>query len=256
MGTLKGKVWLHKEGDMKNLNKKTTTDGKKRSVEETLTLELSEVYGRISNRKHQKNTLIALTVILKSFLNGDLYGRDIAKILSKELLWENYDELTKQGISIDINKLMTVFGQEDYSDIYHGSEFVTENAALFIQRGASLNLLLGQFLINDGWKNIEKLIQAGVPATDLLNKKRMLLYVNDYFDLTVSRVETIMNWFLRHGATKPQIGDWLKSELGKNVPIQLLRDHMINWAEYGIDPSKVYTMPGPNPGDQEGYYKE
>ena len=241
---------------MKNLNKKTTTDGKKRSVEETLTLELSEVYGRISNRKHQKNTLIALTVILKSFLNGDLYGRDIAKILSKELLWENYDELTKQGISIDINKLMTVFGQEDYSDIYHGSEFVTENAALFIQRGASLDLLLGQFLINDGWKNIEKLIQAGVPATDLLNKKRMLLYVNDYFDLTVSRVETIMNWFLRHGATKPQIGDWLKSELGKNVPIQLLRDHMINWAEYGIDPSKVHTMPGPNPGDQEGYYKE
>lgn len=241
---------------MKNLNKKNTTDGKKRSVEETLTLELSEVYGRISNRKHQKNTLIALTVILKSFLNGDLYGRDIAKILSKELLWENYDELTKQGISIDINKLMTVFGQEDYSDIYHGSEFVTENAALFIQRGASLDLLLGQFLINDGWKNIEKLIQAGVPVTDLLNKKRMLLYVNDYFDLTVSRVETIMNWFLRHGATKPQIGDWLKSELGKNVPIQLLRDHMINWAEYGIDPSKVYTMPGPNPGDQEGYYKE
>ncbi len=241
---------------MKNLNKKTTTDGKKRSVEETLTLELSEVYGRISNRKHQKNTLIALTVILKSFLNGDLYGRDIAKILSKELLWENYDELTKQGISIDINKLMTVFGQEDYSDIYHGSEFVTENAALFIQRGASLDLLLGQFLINDGWKNIEKLIQAGVPVTDLLNKKRMLLYVNDYFDLTVSRVETIMNWFLRHGATKPQIGDWLKSELGKNVPIQLLRDHMINWAEYGIDPSKVYAMPGPNPGDQEGYYKE
>lgn len=241
---------------MKNLNKKTTTDGKKRSVEETLTLELSEVYGRISNRKHQKNTLIALTVILKSFLNGDLYGRDIAKILSKELLWENYDELTKQGISIDINKLMTVFGQEDYSDIYHGSEFVTENAALFIQRGASLDLLLGQFLINDGWKNIEKLIQAGVPVTDLLNKKRMLLYVNDYFDLTVSRVETIMNWFLRHGATKPQIGDWLKSELGKNVPIQLLRDHMINWAEYGIDPSKVYTMPGPNPGDEESHYKE
>lgn len=241
---------------MKNLNKKTTTDGKKRSVEETLTLELSEVYGRISTRKHQKNTLIALIVILKSFLNGELYGRDISKILSKELLWENYDELTKQGISIDINKLMTVFGQEDYSDIYHGSEFVTENAALFIQRGASLDLLLGQFLINDGWKNIEKLIQAGVPVTDLLNKKRMLLYVNDYFDLTVSRVETIMNWFLRHGATKPQIGDWLKSELGKNVPIQLLRDHMINWAEYGIDPSKVHTMPGPNPGDQEGYYKE
>ena len=241
---------------MKNLNKKTTTDGKKRSVEETLTLELSEVYGRISTRKHQKNTLIALTVILKSFLNGELYGRDISKILSKELLWENYDELTKQGISIDIDKLMSAFGQEDYSDVYHGSEFVTENAGLFIQRGASLDLLLGQFLIHDGWKNIEKLIQAGVPVTDLLNKKRMLLYVNDYFDLTVSRVETIMNWFLRHGATKPQIGDWLKSELGKNVPIQLLHDHMINWAEYGIDPSKVYTMPGPNPGDQEGYYKE
>lgn len=241
---------------MKNLNKKTTTDGKKRSVEETLTLELSEVYGRISNRKHQKNTLIALTVILKSFLNGDLYGCDIAKILSKELLWENYDELTKQGISIDINKLMTVFGQEDYSDIYHGSEFVTENAALFVQRGASLDLLLGQFLINDGWKNIEKLIQAGVPVADLLNKKRILLYVDNYFCLTVDHVKTIMNWFLRHGATKPQIGDWLKSELGKNVPIQLLRDHMINWAEYGIDPSKVYTMPGPNPGDQEGYYKE
>lgn len=241
---------------MKNLNEKTRTDGKSRSIEGELMLELTETFGRISNRKHQKSTLISLNVILKSFLNGELYGRDIAKILSKELLWENYDELTKQGISIDINKLMTVFGQEDYSDIYHGSEFVTENAALFIQRGASLDLLLGQFLINDGWKNIEKLIQAGVPVTDLLNKKRMLLYVNDYFDLTVSRVETIMNWFLRHGATKPQIGDWLKSELGKNVPIQLLRDHMINWAEYGIDPSKVYTMPGPNPGDQEGYYKE
>ena len=241
---------------MKNLNRKTTTDGKSRSVEETLTVELAEVFGRISTRKHQKNTLIALIVILKSFLNGELYGRDISKILSKELLWENYDELTKQGISIDIDKLMTVFGQEDYSDIYHGSEFVTENAALFIQRGASLDLLLGQFLINDGWKNIEKLIQAGVPATDLLNKKRMLLYVNDYFDLTVSRVETIMNWFLRHGATKPQIGDWLKSELGKNVPIQLLRDHMINWSEYGIDPSKVHTMPGPNPGDEESHYKE
>lgn len=241
---------------MKNLNRKTTTDGKSRSVEETLTVELAEVFGRISTRKHQKNTLIALIVILKSFLNGELYGRDISKILSKELLWENYDELTKQGISIDINKLMTVFGQEDYSDIYHGSEFVTENAALFIQRGASLDLLLGQFLINDGWKNIEKLIQAGVPVTDLLNKKRMLLYVNDYFDLTVSRVETIMNWFLRHGATKPQIGDWLKSELGKNVPIQLLRDHMINWAEYGIDPSKVHTIPGPNPGDEESHYKE
>lgn len=241
---------------MKNLNKKTTTDGKKRSVEETLTLELSEVYGRISNRKHQKNTLIALTVILKSFLNGELYGRDISKILSKELLLENYDELTKQGISIDINKLMTVFGQEDYSDIYHGSEFVTENAAWFVQRGASLDLLLGQFLIHDGWKNIEKLIQAGVPVTDLLNKKRMLLYVDDYFELTVDRVKTIMNWFLRHGATKPQIGDWLKSELGRNVSVKLLRDPMINWAEYGIDPSKVHTMPGPNPGDQEGYYKE
>ena len=241
---------------MKNLNEKTKTGSKSRSVEETLTVELAEVFGRISNRKHQKNTLIALIVILKSFLNGDLYGRDIAKILSKELLWENYDELTKQGISIDINKLMTVFGQEDYSDIYHGSEFVTENAALFVQRGASLDLLLGQFLINDGWKNIEKLIQAGVPVADLLNKKRILLYVDNYFCLTVDHVKTIMNWFLRHGATKPQIGDWLKSELGKNVPIQILRDHMINWAEYGIDPSKVYTMPGPNPGDQEGYYKE
>ncbi len=241
---------------MKNLNRKTTTDGKSRSVEETLTVELAEVFGRISTRKHQKNTLIALIVILKSFLNGELYGRDISKILSKELLWENYDELTKQGISIDINKLMTVFGQEDYSDIYHGSEFVTENAALFVQRGASLDLLLGQFLINDGWKNIEKLIQAGVPVADLLNKKRILLYVDNYFCLTVDHVKTIMNWFLRHGATKPQIGDWLKSELGKNVPIQILRDHMINWAEYGIDPSKVHTMPGPNPGDQEGYYKE
>ena len=241
---------------MKNLNRKTTTDGKSRSVEETLTVELAEVFGRISTRKHQKNTLIALIVILKSFLNGELYGRDIAKILSKELLWENYDELTKQGISIDINKLMTAFGQEDYSDVCHGSEFVTENAAWFVQRGASLDLLLGQFLINDGWKNIEKLIQAGVPVTDLLNKKRILLYVDNYFCLTVDHVKTIMNWFLRHGATKPQIGDWLKSELGKNVPIQLLRDHMINWAEYGIDPSKVHTMPGPNPGDQEGYYKE
>lgn len=241
---------------MKNLNRKTTTDGKSRSVEETLTVELAEVFGRISTRKHQKNTLIALIVILKSFLNGELYGRDISKILSKELLWENYDELTKQGISIDIDKLMTVFGQEDYSDVYHGSEFVTENAAWFVQRGASLDLLLGQFFIHDGWKNIEKLIQAGVPVTDLLNKKRMLLYMNDYFDLTVDRVKTIMNWFLRHGATKPQIGDWLKSELGKNVPIQLLRDHMINWAEYGIDPSKVHTIPGPNPGDEESHYKE
>ena len=241
---------------MKNLNRKTTTDGKSRSVEEQLTVELTEVFDRISTRKHQKNTLIALTVILKSFLNGELYGRDISKILSKELLFENYDELIKQGISIDINKLMTVFGQEDYSDIYHGSEFVTENAAWFVQHGASLDLLLGQFLIHDGWKNIEKLIQAGVPVTDLLNKKRMLLYVNDYFDLTVDRVKTIMNWFLRHGATKLQIGDWLKSELGKNVPIQLLRDHMINWSEYGIDPSKVHTMPGPNSGDEESHYKE
>lgn len=241
---------------MKNLNEKTRTDGKNRSIEGELMLELTETFGRISNRKHQKNTLISLNVILKSFLNGDLYGRDIAKILSKELLFENYDELMKRGISIDINKLMTVFGQEDYSDIYHGSEFVTENAAWFVQRGASLDLLLGQFLINDGWKNIEKLIQAGVPVADLLNKKRILLYVDNYFCLTVDHVKTIMNWFLRHGATKPQIGDWLKSELGRNVPIQLLRDHMINWVEYGIDPSKVYTMPGPNPGDQEGYYKE
>ena len=241
---------------MKNLNEKIKTGSKSRSVEEQLTLELTAVFDRISTRKHQKNTLIALIVILKSFLNGELYGRDTSKILSKELLFENYDELMKQGISIDIDKLMTACGQEDYSYVYHGSEFVTENAAWFVQRGASLDLLLGQFLINDGWKNIEKLIQAGVPITDLLNKKRMLLYMNDYFDLTVDRVKTIMNWFLRHGATKPQIGDWLKSELGKNVPIQLLRDHMINWAEYGIDPSKVYTMPGPNPGDQEGYYKE
>ena len=241
---------------MKNLNRKTTTDGKSRSVEEQLTVELTEVFDRISTRKHQKNTLIALTVILKSFLNGELYGRDISKILSKELLFENYDELTKQGIPIDINKLMTAFGQEDYSDIYHGSEFVTENAAWFIQRGASLDLLLGQFLINDGWKNIEKLIQAGVPVADLLNKKRMLLYVDDYFCLTINRVETIMNWFLRHGATKPQIGDWLKSELGRNVSVKLLRDHTINWAEYGIDPSKVHTIPGPNPGDEESHYKE
>lgn len=93
---------------MKNLNKKTTTDGESRSVEELLKLELTEVFGRISTRKHQKNTLITLNVILKSFLNGDLYDRDISKILSKELLLENYDELTKQGISIDINKLMTV----------------------------------------------------------------------------------------------------------------------------------------------------
>ena len=241
---------------MKNLNEKTKTGSKSRSVEEQLTLKLTEVFDRISTRKHQKNTLIALIVIPESFLNGDLYGRDIAKILSKELLFENYDELMKRGISIDIDKLMTAFGQEDYSDVYHGSEFVTENAAWFVQRGASLDLLLGQFLINDGWKNIEKLIQAGVPVADLLNKKRILLYVDNYFCLTVNHVKTIMNWFLRHGATKPQIGDWLKSELGKNVPIQILRDHMINWAEYGIDPSKVHTMPGPNPGDQEGYYKE
>ena len=223
---------------MKNLNRKTTTDGKSRSVEETLTVELAEVFGRISTRKHQKNTLIALTVILKSFLNGELYGRDISKILSKELLFENYDELTKQGISIDIDKLMTACGQEDYSSVYRGSEFVTENAAWFVQRGASLDLLLGQFLINDGWKNIEKLIQAGVPVTDLLKKKRILLYVDNYFCLTVDHVKTIMNWFLRHGATKLQIGDWLKSELGKNVPIQLLRSSTTNWSEYGIDPSR------------------
>ena len=146
---------------------------------------------------------------------------------------------------------MTVFGQEDYSYVYHGSEFVTENAAWFVQRGASLDLLLGQFLIHDGWKNIEKLIQAGVPVTDLLNKKRMHLYLDDYFILTVSRVETIMNWFLRHGATKPRIGDWLKSELGKNVPIQLLRSPTIDWLEYGIDPFKVNTTSGLNPGDEE-----
>ena len=223
---------------MKNLNEKTKTGSKSRSVEEQLTLKLTEVFDRNSTRKHQKNTLIALNVILKSFLNGDLYDRDISKILSKELLLENYDELMKQGISIDIDKLMTACGQEDYSYVYHGSEFVTENAAWFVQRGASLDLLLGQFLINDGWKNIEKLIQAGVPVADLLNKKRMHLYLDDYFILTVSRVETIMNWFLRHGATKPQIGDWLKSELGKNVPIQLLRSSTTNWSEYGIDPSR------------------
>lgn len=239
---------------MKNLNKKTTTDGESRSVEELLKLELTEVFGRISTRKHQKNTLIALNVILKSFLNGDLYDRDISKILSKELLLENYDELTKQGISIDINKLMTVFGQEDYSDIYHGSEFVTENAAWFVQRGASLDLLLGQFLINDGWKNIEKLIQAGVPVADLLNKKRILLYVDNYFCLTVDHVKTIMNWFLRHGATKLQIGDWLKSELGKNVPIQLLRSPTIDWSEYGIDPFNF--IPGLNPNNKDGHYEE
>jgi len=239
---------------MKNLNKKTTTDGESRSVEELLKLELTEVFGRISTRKHQKNTLITLNVILKSFLNGDLYDRDISKILSKELLLENYDELTKQGISIDINKLMTVFGQEDYSDIYHGSEFVTENAAWFVQRGASLDLLLGQFLINDGWKNIEKLIQAGVPVADLLNKKRILLYVDNYFCLTVDHVKTIMNWFLCHGATKLQIGDWLKSELGKNVPIQLLRSPTIDWSEYGIDPSNF--IPGLNPNNKDGHYEE
>jgi len=239
---------------MKNLNKKTATDGKSRSVEELLKLELTEVFGRISTRKHQKNTLIALNVILKSFLNGDLYDRDISKILSKELLLENYDELMKQGISIDIDKLMTACGQEDYSYVYHGSEFVTENAAWFVQRGASLDLLLGQFLINDGWVNIEKLIQAGVPVADLLNKKRMHLYLDDYFILTVSRVETIMNWFLRHGATKPQIGDWLKSELGKNVPIQLLRSSTTNWSEYGIDPSNF--IPGLNPNNKDGHYEE
>ena len=243
---------------MKNLNEKTRTDGKSRSIEGELMLELTETFGRISNRKHQKSTLISLNVILKSFLNGDLYGRDITKILSKELLWENYDELTKQGISIDIDKLMTVFGQEDYSYVYHGSEFVTENAAWFVQRGASLDLLLGQFLINDGWKNIEKLIQAGVPVTDLLNKKRMLLYVDDYFELTVDRVKTIMNWFLRHGATKLQIGDWLKSELSRNTSVKLLRDHMINWSEYGIDPSRAYTLRGlcPDYEEEEEYYRE
>ena len=243
---------------MKNLNEKTKTGSKSRSVEEQLTLKLTEVFDRISTRKHQKNTLIALIVILKSFLNGELYGRDISKILSKELLWENYDELTKQGISIDINKLMTAFGQEDYSDVCHGSEFVTENAAWFVQRGASLDLLLGQFLINDGWKNIEKLIQEGVPVTDLLNKKRMLLYVDDYFELTVDRVKTIMNWFLRHGATKPQIGDWLKSELSRNISVKLLRDPMINWAEYGIDPSRAYTLRGlcPDYEEEEEYYRE
>ena len=243
---------------MKNLNEKTKTGSKSRSIEGELMLELTETFGRISNRKHQKSTLISLNVILKSFLNGDLYGRDITKILSKELLFENYDELTKQGISIDIDKLMTVFGQEDYSYVYHGSEFVTENAAWFVQRGASLNLLLGQFLIHDGWKNIEKLIQAGVPVTDLLNKKRMLLYMNDYFDLTVDRVKTIMNWFLRHGATKLQIGDWLKSELSRNISVKLLRDHMINWSEYGIDPSRAYTLRGlcPDYEEEEEYYKE
>ena len=239
---------------MKNLNRKTTTDGKSRSVEEQLTVELTEVFDRISTRKHQKNTLIALTVILKSFLNGELYGRDISKILSKELLFENYDELIKQGISIDIDKLMTACGQEDYSYVYYGSEFVTENAAWFVQRGASLDLLLGQFLINDGWVNIERLIRAGVPVTDLLNKKRMHLYLDDYFILTVSRVETIMNWFLRHGATKPQIGNWLKSELGKNVPIQLLRSPTTNWSEYGIDPSNF--IPGLNPNNKDGHYEE
>jgi len=239
---------------MKNLNKKTKTGSKSRSVEEQLTLKLTEVFDRISTRKHQKNTLIALIVILKSFLNGDLYDRDISKILSKELLLENYDELMKQGISIDIDKLMTACGQEDYSYGYHGSEFVTENAAWFVQRGASLDLLLGQFLINDGWVNIEKLIQAGVPVADLLNKKRMHLYLDDYFILTVSRVETIMNWFLRHGATKPQIGDWLKSELGKNVPIQLLRSQTIDWSEYGIDPSNF--IPDLNPNNKDGRYEE
>lgn len=239
---------------MKNLNEKTKTGSKRCSVEEQLTLKLTEVFDRISTRKHQKNTLIALTVILKSFLDGELYGRDIAKILSKELLFENYDELMKRGISIDIDKLMTACGQEDYSYVYYGSEFVTENAAWFVQRGASLDLLLGQFLINDGWNNIERLIRAGVPVTDLLNKKRMHLYLDDYFILTVSRVETIMNWFLRHGATKPQIGDWLKSELGKNVPIQLLRSQTIDWSEYGIDPSNF--IPDLNPNNKDGRYEE
>lgn len=239
---------------MKNLNEKTKTGSKRCSVEEQLTLKLTEVFDRISTRKHQKNTLIALTVILKSFLDGELYGRDIAKILSKELLFENYDKLMKQGISIDIDKLMTACGQEDYSYVYYGSEFVTENAAWFVQRGASLDLLLGQFLINDGWVNIERLIRAGVPVTDLLNKKRMHLYLDDYFILTVSRVETIMNWFLRHGATKPQIGNWLKSELGKNVPIQLLRSPTTNWSEYGIDPSNF--IPGLNPNNKDGHYEE
>ena len=239
---------------MKNLNEKTKTGSKRCSVEEQLTLKLTEVFDRISTRKHQKNTLIALTVILKSFLDGELYGRDIAKILSKELLFENYDELMKRGISIDIDKLMTACGQEDYSYVYYGSEFVTENAAWFVQRGASLDLLLGQFLINDGWVNIERLIRACVPVTDLLNKKRMHLYLDDYFILTVSRVETIMNWFLRHGATKPQIGNWLKSELGKNVPIQLLRSPTTNWSEYGIDPSNF--IPGLNPNNKDGHYEE
>lgn len=239
---------------MKNLNEKTKTGSKRCSVEEQLTLKLTEVFDRISTRKHQKNTLIALTVILKSFLDGELYSRDIAKILSKELLFENYDELMKRGISIDIDKLMTACGQEDYSYVYYGSEFVTENAAWFVQRGASLDLLLGQFLINDGWVNIERLIRAGVPVTDLLNKKRMHLYLDDYFILTVSRVETIMNWFLRHGATKPQIGNWLKSELGKNVPIQLLRSPTTNWSEYGIDPSNF--IPGLNPNNKDGHYEE
>lgn len=239
---------------MKNLNEKTKTGSKRCSVEEQLTLKLTEVFDRISTRKHQKNTLITLTVILKSFLDGELYGRDIAKILSKELLFENYDELMKRGISIDIDKLMTACGQEDYSYVYYGSEFVTENAAWFVQRGASLDLLLGQFLINDGWVNIERLIRAGVPVTDLLNKKRMHLYLDDYFILTVSRVETIMNWFLRHGATKPQIGNWLKSELGKNVPIQLLRSPTTNWSEYGIDPSNF--IPGLNPNNKDGHYEE
>ena len=239
---------------MKNLNEKTKTGSKRCSVEEQLTLKLTEVFDRISTRKHQKNTLIALTVILKSLLEGELYGRDIAKILSKELLFENYDELMKRGISIDIDKLMTACGQEDYSYVYYGSEFVTENAAWFVQRGASLDLLLGQFLINDGWVNIERLIRAGVPVTDLLNKKRMHLYLDDYFILTVSRVETIMNWFLRHGATKPQIGNWLKSELGKNVPIQLLRSPTTNWSEYGIDPSNF--IPGLNPNNKDGHYEE
>lgn len=78
------------------------------------------------------------------------------------------------------------------------------------------------------------------------------------FELTVDRVKTIMNWFLRHGATKPQIGDWLKSELGRNVSVKLLRDPMINWAEYGIDPSRAYTRRGlcPDYEEEEEYYRE
>ena len=61
-------------------------------------------------------------------------------------------------------------------------------------------------MINDGWKNIEKLIQAGVPVTDLLNKKRMLLYVNDYFDLTVDRVKNYHE--LVSASRRYQASDW------------------------------------------------